>query len=501
MKKDRITAKYNELFSNRMLDATISKRLSKMEEDPDIDKLRELFCDKLLRKMTLGEFDHVDLKEKHRKELFQVYEENVKQLLPSCDFHWMAYSCYIEEEKSFYKYFNNIIKDLKQSGVKITEKYIVDTFIIPLKDAMPGFWIKAYRKLSPLCVDDATSKICKIMDTYFEAKTYEETIEPLLDYFRKYPEIVVVREFLAHAYEGEKKWEQEIAYLEGIRETETMFYSDCMEDYYFNLAWAYGKIKDYEKEEEFYRKSINKRKDTEWANNNLGWCLFKQRRYSEAEKIFYRCVSKGMDLPHSAYNYVRALIKEGKNKEAKAFTKSSEDITAPSFKKEVNELKNKNIDPDTTTGKGSSVGRSSSSGARGKSRRYQFSSEKALENEIVAKLKAGRPIFEKRLKIYQTKGEYGRQYAIKDGIIDILCEDKDTGDLYVIELKKDSGYKDAYDQTIKYMEWLSKSDEFKDRNVYGIICLNSPSKELIKKVKNNNKVSLYEYKIDISKKI
>lgn len=468
-----------------------------MEDDRDIHKLRELFCNNVLHEMTRGEFDCPNMKDMRRKDLFRIYEENVEQLPPSCNFHWMVYSCFREEEKDFYKYFNNIIKDLKQSGEEVTEKYIVNTFIIPLKDAMPGFWTKAYRKLSPLCVDEATSVLCKIMATYYEAKTYEETIKPLLDYYSKYPQVVVTREFLAHAYEGDGKWNQEIAYLEGMTEAEAMFYSDCMENYYFDLAWAHGKLKELDKEEEYYRKSIAIKKDLEWANNNLGWCLYKQGKYAEAEKIFYRCVSKKMDLPHSAYNYVRALIKEGRNKEAKSFTKSSEYITAASFKEKVKNLPNRDTNPDTTTFRDSTGGITTSSGTRKGSKKLQFSSEKALEDELVAKLEAGESIFGKKLKIYRKEGKYGRQYVTPVGIIDILCENY-KGDLYVIELKKDSGYKDAYEQTVKYMKWFSNSKEFRNRDVYGIICLNSPPEALVRKVRKDDNVRLFEYHISYS---
>ncbi|MBQ2034293.1 MAG: DUF91 domain-containing protein, partial [Peptococcaceae bacterium] len=91
-------------------------------------------------------------------------------------------------------------------------------------------------------------------------------------------------------------------------------------------------------------------------------------------------------------------------------------------------------------------------------------------------------------------GEYGRQYIIPCGRLDLLCED-DKGNLYVIELKKDSGYDDAYKQTAQYLDWFATAEKFKDINVYGIICLNNPTKELIKKVHADKRMRLFEYQI------
>lgn len=50
---------------------------------------------------------------------------------------------------------------------------------------------------------------------------------------------------------------------------------------------------------------------------------------------------------------------------------------------------------------------------------------------------------------------------MRNGRLDILGIDT-AGDLYVIELKKDSGYDDAYAQTREYIDWLRKMLQSKD---------------------------------------
>ena len=76
----------------------------------------------------------------------------------------------------------------------------------------------------------------------------------------------------------------------------------------------------------------------------------------------------------------------------------------------------------------------------------------------------------------------------------MLCEDSE-GNLYTIELKKDSGYDDAYKQTAAYLDWFEANNFANGKKVYGIICLNSPTKELIEKVHNDKRMKLFEYQI------
>lgn len=86
------------------------------------------------------------------------------------------------------------------------------------------------------------------------------------------------------------------------------------------------------------------------------------------------------------------------------------------------------------------------------------------------------------------------QYPFEMGRLDLLCEDE-NGDLYIIELKKDSGYDDAYVQTAQYLDWFEKAPISKGKRVYGIICLNSPTQALISKVRNDQRMRLFEYQI------
>lgn len=132
-------------------------------------------------------------------------------------------------------------------------------------------------------------------------------------------------------------------------------------------------------------------------------------------------------------------------------------------------------------------------------KRQQFSNEKLLEDELTARIENNVPVFGLNLKIYKRKGEYGRQYIIPVGRLDLLCEDN-AGNLYIIELKKDSGYDDAYAQTAEYLDWFEKCEKFKGKKIYGIICLNSPTQQLIDKVHSDKRMKLFEYQISYTER-
>lgn len=78
--------------------------------------------------------------------------------------------------------------------------------------------------------------------------------------------------------------------------------------------------------------------------------------------------------------------------------------------------------------------------------------------------------------------------------LDLLCEDENDN-FVIIELKKDSGYDDAFVQLSEYIKWFDENKVKDNQKTYGIICLNNPSEDLIQQVKANDRIKLFEYKI------
>lgn len=197
------------------------------------------------------------------------------------------------------------------------------------------------------------------------------------------------------------------------------------------------------------------------------------------------------------------MIALGRNADAKKFIKSGEYKVSKSLKERVAKLDDHNarlrknavielpiVDEEESTEKVTiDIG----------VKRQQFFNEKLLEDELTARIEGGMPVFGMKLKVYKRKGEYGRQYIIPVGRLDLLCEDF-SGNLYVIELKKDSGYDDAYKQTAEYLDWFEHNEKFRSKKIFGIICLNNPSKQLIDKVHADKRMKIFEYQISYTER-
>ena len=97
-------------------------------------------------------------------------------------------------------------------------------------------------------------------------------------------------------------WSNALSYLEQYEDVEDrvgIFYTDNI---YFWMAWCYGKKRNYQLEEAYYRKTLEVFPGAENALNNLGYCLFKQKKYHDAEDVFCKCLRflyKGIIINHN----------------------------------------------------------------------------------------------------------------------------------------------------------------------------------------------------------
>lgn len=108
-------------------------------------------------------------------------------------------------------------------------------------------------------------------------------------------------------------------------------------------------------------------------------------------------------------------------------------------------------------------------------------------------------MFGKQLHLYRRNGEYGRQYVIPIGRLDLFCEDAD-GNLYVIELKKDGGYGDAYAQARCLFGLVSE-----EQTIFQAFCIWNPLRQssqpaIIAKVHTDARMRLYEYQISYTER-
>ena len=414
------------------------------------------------------------------------------------------------------KYINNIrrekIEELKNEESNIEDAFCA-AYLEPFKDGWKFFYkdVKQYYKSLDIEVGSYFYELCDTFGQYYQCpmEDHATKIEILLDAFQNHMDSNLLRAFLGYEYFFIKSWSNSIAYFESV-DTNVFDYVISYKRIWSLMGNSYYKIKNYPKELEYYKKVYDIDPDYfVGIRNLLGLAYYDNKDYDKALELFEECISRNdYDLKNAVNNKVRTLIAMHRYKDAKAFVKNAPSkvskywIDRLSNKPNINEksyVNNKQhtkviheieMDYEPEDRNFSEVDYSTPE---------QFSSEKVLEDEIEARLNAGATIFGVHLRIYNKKGDlYGRQYVIPDGRIDILAVDDDNN-FYVIELKKDSGYDDPYDQLVEYMNWIKKNKATGKQKVYGIICLNNPKSDLIEKVKTNSMISLFQYEVRFSK--
>ncbi len=108
---------------------------------------------------------------------------------------------------------------------------------------------------------------------------------------------------------------------------------------------------------------------------------------------------------------------------------------------------------------------------------------------------SGKEVFGKTMRVFNASdGLYGRQYPIPGvGRIDLLAEDVSTGDLVVIELKRDETDDQVIGQISRYVSWVREHLAPKGKNVNGVICVKQATRKLMLAVRNIAGVEVYEY--------
>lgn len=405
------------------------------------------------------------------------------------------------------KNYNSLIKDIsdwidakaedfRNADAQFDRIAFTYGLVTVLKEGFPGMWNELGDILSEKDVEKGLPSMCCALEKFYYSSDNEDIIDSLTQVIQENNDLAVAKELLGFVYYENKMWNNALALFEQIEETDC---SECVlteDTKFFYMAWCYGKRRDYQNEEKYYKKTLEACKDSDFALNNLGYSLYKQKKYQEAKAAFEKCIADNQNADFASNNMVRTLLAMGEANKAREFIKSSSVHISKELVRRAEKAVQKTPqeksdlikdDAETQVNKAVSLG----------VKKHQFSSEKLLEDELELRMEAEIPVFGLPLKVYQAKGAYGRQYIIPHGRIDILATD-DKGNYYVIELKKDSGYDDAYTQTRTYVDWIQKHLAKNKKKVFGIICLNNPSKALIDKVRNDDSMKLFEYSISYS---
>ena len=488
-----------ETFDLDMTWLEASEKLLTLKNDENYIDFTLMFCDLLLQAITRGIYSYP-------KNYNAMEMDNVK-----C---FVKHALILEKETSYYPavaYFFmgeykkcwNLISDLPNflgfDPKELEEGTFEDCFLIPFKNAYKGFWADIVELFSKYGVPEEIIELPAMFNIIYN----EENIDTVIDYIeRDYQannDSLLDEELLATFYFEKKDWRKALQYFERVKED--VFSPSALllpEQVYSSLGFAYSKVGQHRSAVKSYLKVLELIPDDVNTLNNIAYEYYRLKSYSNAIKYALQALDINPKMSGAVNTYLKALLAAGKYLTAKAFVKDkdlkiSKDILIKIEKSENNDFEF--IDEDISVDKDNVVEYAKLDFGE---KKEQFSSEKLLEDELEARLLAGMGAFGKKLKMYQRTGEYGRQYIIPIGRLDLLTED-DKGDLYIVELKKDSGYDDAYDQTAAYIDWFEKNFAKEGQKVYGIICLNSPTEDQIIKVKNDSRVEMYEYKISYNK--
>lgn len=462
---------------------------------------RQRLCDEFLG-YYCGGWTHYPKKfSSFDKSQRKIFCDIVKHLPQSHYYLWSVYHFFNGDYEdcelcleNFFQYFDG----------DYTEEFFAQTFLQDFKNAYPSFWRNMAARFKKYDATEA-EELANLFAAYYSAATDEQREEILMNHIQSHPTQVLPREFLGFLYEDMKLWYNAIQIFEQVKD-KSVFWLDS--DIYFNLGWCYGKVKELSAEAENYRRCLEIAPEYPNALNNLGYCLYRQRRLDEAEKIFLQCLDERRDFPYPANNLVRTYLAGGKIDAAKNFIASGKFKVDKSLVKRVKNYSPKKFSSEQDFARLKFFVDDSPDDVETISERrknsdepstQQFANEKILEDEIVARIESGEEIFGLKLKIYRRDGDfYGRQYPFSDGKknyrADILCEDE-RGNFYIIELKKDSGYGDAYSQIKTYVDYFERHRARRGKKVFGILCLNSPTEKLLQHVRADNRIRAFKYKI------
>lgn len=498
---DEIGKTYDKEFPMTMTLVEASEKLDTMKQHKYYDEFSKILCNILVSYYTEG-FIKYDYK---KDSLFVDNSErnfifhNIERLKKNQFFYWSFYYFLKRDNKKCIEYIKKFLIENSKEKNKFDEGGVLDLLLVPYKNAYNGFWgqIKQLFDETNCLADVGIIEFIELIDEYYNCNDDTAMVDKLTNFIRQYPDFKTPKEWLGYTYQSLKMWNNSIACFETIDEA---FYFP-MDEVYFMLAWANGKVKNRQDEEKYYRQCLEINPHKLYVNNNLGYCLYCQKKYIEAKILFEKCLAESIDLEYVANNYIRVLIALGRNKDAYDFVKTTKYKISKVMRDKVAKLdkSNKRLKKQDVIEEFAGEIEETEQLPEFGIKRQQFSNEKLLEDELTARIEMGMPVFGMKLKIFKRKGEYGRQYIIPIGRLDLLCEDE-KGNLYIIELKKDSGYDDAYKQTAEYLEWFEKNPKFKDKNIYGIICLNNPAKQLIEKVHNDKRMRIFEYQISYTER-
>jgi len=421
--------------------------------------------------------------------------------------------------------------DMADKELTFTCDELNDHLVYPFSDAKPAFWKKLSESIDRIFPDSAPAYCLQGMASDGDLDTRASCYKQALDKDHSY---WLAAWMLGDIYFSEKNWQSAVMFYEKALQSES---DKDFPRLHFDYAWCLGQLKRYADEEAEIKAGLDIDPKFEFARNNLGWSLYKQGKFQQALNIFDELIKVGADGKTPFHNRARCLkglkryseaieawkavnpsgklpawiqteigrLQQLMNKqafmdEASAQQETEEPVQEP-IEHEEGEVSAEDEDgaiaPEEIPGKDDqALGRK----GRSPGARTAAPKESMLEETIEKLIVEGNSVFGRKLKMYNSSEGYGRQFIVRGhGRIDLLTEDTESGELVVIELKKDESHDIVVGQISMYMSWLRENIAKENQNVVGLICVFSATPKLRLAAKNIPGLELFEYNIDFGK--
>lgn len=204
----------------------------------------------------------------------------------------------------------------------IDEKRFCKSVLLPVKNAMPGFYKKLLGIAEKIPMDDMIKDFLPVLDKYYKSEDHEDDIRILSQFLDDYPDSVIGKYLIGDSYFKNKTWDSAFDCLNDCKEAgEYMLMTDS--ERLYRLGICRGKVYDHEESINYLNEAIREDDEDTRAHNRLGLEYLQVSDYKNALKHYSRCLEIDPDNIKAKNNIVRAYIGLGMLDELKQYVENS----------------------------------------------------------------------------------------------------------------------------------------------------------------------------------
>ena len=335
LSNEKLDIIWNESFSStKTPDENFLIFDQKYEASEHADQIQTMLFSNIVNILDYGRYEY-PVNAFQRDSFVTSYKKNIYRLdKTEHPFYW-AFNGLLNNDKAAMKkyvveYLDKLLRLWHEGDIDMqdAEAEFVWDFFIPFKNGYRYFWndflqAMEQRKMPEECQlwRDSARLLSSFYDSYSSTKGsgIDKRVKTLKDFISRFPDLTFPKELLGWISFDNKDYQTAMQYWEENTENAILL---SQAERYWKMAWLYFHLKDYEKEEKYYRLYWEICPEDVYIRNNLGWCLYNQGRYDEAEELFIESMKREESLSYAPKNYFSLLVKNGRAEEARDFANS-----------------------------------------------------------------------------------------------------------------------------------------------------------------------------------